>query len=314
MKFQASMKKIILTLLILLLGIAASTDFLNRVCIDKTFLNRIDRSAETYLDRTMTKALITFAIVRGINAVISVVQDSDVAVSPAGVGVTVAVGEILDPLNDLIERFSWVMLASTTSLGLQRILMTIAAWLGFRVLLSIALLLLLIGIWFSGRFRFDMKIVGVKLIVLAVVVRFAIPLTAIATDRIDVLFLDGTYDRASQNLKQVSVEIDAGDIDVDESLPEDSEKSSGILQKAKSFFSGIKDAINVEQRVRSIKEKVTGYIAYIIDLIVVFILQTILIPLAVLWILLRLVNARLAGRLAEMIRGSKRAQTVGTQD
>ena len=31
--------------------------------------------------------------------------------------------KVLDPINDLAERFSWVMLVNTASLGIQRILM-----------------------------------------------------------------------------------------------------------------------------------------------------------------------------------------------
>lgn len=279
---HAMLKKIALSVLIVIIAVTAFFGWFNRMTIEKTFLNRIDRSANAYLDRTMKKALVTFAIVRGLNAVISVIQDSDIAVSPAGVGVTVAVGEVLDPINDIIERFSWVMLASTTSLGIQKILMNIAIWLGFRVLLCTAMVVLLIGLWFPRHFRFDMKAAGFKLILLSVLIRFCIPLTAIATDRIDILFLNKSYQKAAETLEKVSVEIEA-----DEEKGTTADGESGIAQKAKSFFDGIKNAINAEEKIRILKEKITNAIGYIIDLIVVFILQTILIPLLVLWLLLR---------------------------
>ena len=42
---------------------------------------------------------------------------------PAGVGVTLSIGELLDPFNDMVERFSWVMLLTSVSLGIQKILL-----------------------------------------------------------------------------------------------------------------------------------------------------------------------------------------------
>ena len=38
------------------------------------------------------------------------------------VGVVLTAGEILDPLNDLVERFSWIVLLAASSLALQLLL------------------------------------------------------------------------------------------------------------------------------------------------------------------------------------------------
>lgn len=54
----------------------------------------------------MARAAYTFALVRGLNGVIALIQGTEVVVSPAGMGLTLTVGEILDPINDLAERFS----------------------------------------------------------------------------------------------------------------------------------------------------------------------------------------------------------------
>ena len=48
----------------------------------------------------------------------------------AGVGVIFTLGQILDPINDLIERFSSVMLVAASSLGLQILLLNITSWWG----------------------------------------------------------------------------------------------------------------------------------------------------------------------------------------
>ena len=49
----------------------------------------------------------------------------------------------------------------------------------------------------------------------------------------------------------------------------------------------IEMAANIEERIQNLKNTITGYIDYVIDLIVVFILKTIIIPIVVLWILVR---------------------------
>ena len=276
-------KKIGISVVVLLIGIFAYFGLVNDYIIGKTFLNTIDKEANAYLDETMKKALVTFAVVRGINAIISVIQDSDVAVSPAGVGITIAVGEILDPINDLIERFSWVMLASSTSLGIQKILMNIGMWLGFKVLLALSMIIILIGIWFpkimQGRFRY----LGYKLVLVSIIIRFCIPVIAIATSGIDTLFLHNTYEKASKSLEEVSEEIKT-----DEEGMQRPPSDPNILQKIKRFFQNIEFAANIDDKIQNLKETLSSYTEYIIDLIVVFILQTIVVPLVLLWLLVRL--------------------------
>ncbi|MEM7294214.1 MAG: hypothetical protein AAF420_12590, partial [Pseudomonadota bacterium] len=82
----------------------------------------LDQRASPPIDNAFEQALLTFAVVRGINAVISVVQGTEVAIEPAGIGVVLTPGEVFDPINDLIERFSWIMLLASTSLGAQKVM------------------------------------------------------------------------------------------------------------------------------------------------------------------------------------------------
>ena len=307
---KAMLKKILWSVLILAIGISSFTGFFNTVFVEGTFIGHIDRSADAYLDETMKKALFTFAVVRGINAVISVVQGSDVAVSPAGVGVTIAMGEILDPLNDLMERFSWVILASTVSLGIQRLLMGVAVWLGFRILLTLAMAFLLVGLWFPRLFGGRMMAVGYKWIVLSGLVRVCIPAVAVATDHVDGLFLNPRYRQATQVLEKMGGEIEQRNTGM-----QDRSEDANVLERIKFLFAGVKDAVNAEETIRRVKDRVSETIAYIIDLIVVFFLQTILIPLIVLWVLVRLVNSLVGMNLVEMTRrafGRLRGRTYST--
>lgn len=283
----ATGKKIAISLVVILIGVLAYTSVMNGM-IEKSVLRKIDEQGSRYLDDAFKRAVYTYAVVRGINGVISVLQNTDVAFSPAGVGVNLAVGEILDPINDLVERFSWVMLISTTSLGIQKIFVGIGAWLGLNVLLSAAMLFLLIGIWLPEDFRINFKSWGYKLIIVAIMIRFCIPAVSIASDKVYDLFLKDKYEEATASLDELNKDIEETKV-----LPEDpkpNKKEKGVLGSLKQYYKDTKEAVNINERIQLLKDKITDYANHTINLIVVFILQTIVIPILFLWVFLKLIG------------------------
>lgn len=78
-------------------------------------------AGDQQLAAASNRALATFAIARAINGVISVIQETQIGFS-VGVSTTVAPGQLLDPLNDLIERFSTAALIAATALWALRLL------------------------------------------------------------------------------------------------------------------------------------------------------------------------------------------------
>jgi hypothetical protein len=49
----------------------------------------------------------------------------------------IALAVYLDPVNDLVERFSWVMMAATVSLGIQNVLLDISTWWLIQTLVAV---------------------------------------------------------------------------------------------------------------------------------------------------------------------------------
>ena len=96
-----------------------------------------------FLDTSSKRTFLAFAIARGINAAISVIQSAEIGFSIA-VSATFAPGEILDPINDLIERFSLIMLLISSTLWVLRFLSELIL---SPVLLWSALTLCLFGHW-----------------------------------------------------------------------------------------------------------------------------------------------------------------------
>ena len=63
----------------------------------------LDTSSKQYVDKAFNRALISFGIAKTLNGVISIAQGTEIAIQPAGINLTP--GQILDPVNDLVERF-----------------------------------------------------------------------------------------------------------------------------------------------------------------------------------------------------------------
>ena len=92
-----------------------------------------DDIALNYTNDSLKDAAVIYGSARLINATISVLQSAEVSAVVA----SISIGEILDPLNDLIERFSGVMLWGLSSLALQKILITIFSSYPVKLLLTI---------------------------------------------------------------------------------------------------------------------------------------------------------------------------------
>src|SRR5210317_2157526 len=135
MQRSEPVKKWLLSLLLVLLAALSTAPF-------------VDQRAVTDYEALFQRAFITFALARTINGIISAVQGTEVALQPAGVGVTLTPGEILDPVNDLIGRFSWIMLGATLSLGVQQVLLDIGQWWGTKTVVAV---LGLLWLWFAWR-------------------------------------------------------------------------------------------------------------------------------------------------------------------
>lgn len=253
-------------------------------------LNVVDDYAEADLDALFQRALISFALARTLNGVISAVQGTEVALQPAGVGVTLTPGEILDPVNDLVERFSWIMLAATISLGVQQVLLDVGQWWGLRILLIIlAIGWLALRLWrrnksSSSRPAFEQALV--YMLVAIIFIRFAVPLALIANEAVYALFLESRYLASTQELEKTGQALEGEEaIQNKDSATGDEGETRSIIGQV---FDGARKTLDLEQKVADIRQKTAELIEHLIQLSVVFILQTGILPLVFLWILLSL--------------------------
>lgn len=93
------------------------------------------------LNDLRNRSLVTYGALRVINGSVSVIQESHVEISPAGLGASIAAGQILDPLNDLVERASDIVFTGVLIYGIFSLLDEPLMWI-LKGLLVISLLLI----------------------------------------------------------------------------------------------------------------------------------------------------------------------------
>lgn len=242
-----------ITLLLILCMLALVTVSWEEIAHNQ-FTGEIEQESMAYLDDTLHKAGAAFLVARALNATLSVMQSF--TITPF-IG-ELSLGEVLDPINDLVERFSLIMLAVTVSIGIQKLLMEI----GVSVDMTWVILPALILIWFSFLARttisrHKLRILAYKLLLFVLLVRFAIPVTGLVGSYISSAFLADKRDAALQTIEASK------------------EKMSKI--KMTEVVTSSKETIE------TIKKDSEEIVSQIIKLITLFLFETILFPLLVLW-------------------------------
>jgi len=239
---------------------------------------KLDSAALNGTDVTFKRALAAFAVSRSLNGVISVAQGTEIAIQPVGVGVTLSVGEILDPLNDLVERFSWLVLLACASLGSQMLLAEIMSNFWLSAVLSITVLLGLTALWWPGRFPGSSAVL--RLCALVIFVRFLVAAVALTSAWVDQATLAQRQDTALGEIVQAQESIE--DMRREPALRTDAQSES-MLDRFSDFLDDQRQTMNIEAQIEALSERVEGAINQFINLIVLFTVQTIVIPLATLW-------------------------------
>lgn len=141
------------------------------VMIACSWLAPMDPPAMEQVDAGLKRALISFATARALNAVISVAQGTEASIQPLGFGVTLTPGQVLDPINDLVEQLSNLMLVASVVFGVEKVLISIGSYWPLSLALTVASL----GwAWYYLRQPQPPALLS-RLLVILLMLRFAIP-------------------------------------------------------------------------------------------------------------------------------------------
>ena len=241
----------------------------------------IDQKSEAYFTAGLKSSTLAYATTRGVNAVVSVLQWSEINVSPAGVGVTIAAGQILDPLKDMAERLSDIIVTAVVSIGMQKIAFDIGEAYTFKAV-SILLLLFLPAIWLNFRAPSIYMQILVRACYFMLMLRFLLPATSLVNEYLYENLFKVEIERSIDKLSVISS-------DYDELSEIEAKKKKGMfpfltgddgltVDKLKQVWRKVTD--NAEEIMTSLMALTTLYLT-------MFIIQILLIPLGMLWLLMK---------------------------
>jgi HAMP domain-containing protein len=238
----------------------------------------LDLPASESLDAGTKRAFLTFASARGLNAAISFLQGTEITAG-AGVTATISVGQVLDPVNDLVEQFAEMMLIATVSFGVQEILLTM----GRDEAVKITLTVIFVGciLWLAAGRSLPRWTKG--LLILGLMFRFAIPMATVGTEFVFRHFLEQEYQASESAIADTTSSMKDLAADRDAAPPGEDEQT--WWQRRLSEMKDLAQNVNVGGRIDELQESVSGVAENVVRLIVVFLLQTLVIPIAILWTL-----------------------------
>ncbi|HYC37849.1 MAG TPA: hypothetical protein VEC19_15580 [Usitatibacter sp.] len=254
------------------------------VLLPLAWLGSLDNLAREHVEAGLKRALVTFATARLANAVISVLQETSVAISPMGVGVTTMPGQALDPLNDVIEQFSTLMLVASVSLGAQLVLINVG---GLAAVSSVLTLVMLSWAWFAWRREAVAPRWLARALVIVLFARFAVPVAAVGSEAIFRITMSHQYAEAQGQVQATS------DLIARSAPPPESAQArpEGRIERLERWFSERKRDLQVN--FAELKDRAENAIRHIVTLMALFVVQTILLPIAFLWLAYRIFGATL---------------------
>ncbi|MCV6606743.1 MAG: hypothetical protein OIF32_00900 [Campylobacterales bacterium] len=243
-----------------------------------TSIYGVDKQGKEFYQDSLKKAVVAYASIRGINAVVSVIKESDLEVAPTGMGISLAVGQILDPIDDMVERVSDVLVVAIVALGVERVLMELGASLGFTAI-GILLIPITALLWIKHKYSHKIMNFLIKLVIFILILRFFLPISSYLNTYINDVYLNGQILEGQKKLDLIKVDEKIGEFKVVEG-------ESGFIKQISSTVQTVKIKTTELQEVFiKIKENSTALIEGMITIITVyilsFILQVILIPLGV---------------------------------
>ncbi len=248
----------------------------------------LDTKTDTYFQKTITMAGLAYATCRTINAAVSIVQESSLQLEPAGVGLSLAVGQALDPINDMTERLSDVLVTAITSLGVQKLAYEMGVSLAPPVF-AVFLALLSILIWFKNKRLSTFQTILWQVLLFIAIFRFCLPVSSIANDFVYHHFFEDQITEAKNELAVGSGELDKLK---DLSMPKIDgvmgtiDNSAAFLKKKSTEF---KNAM--VYTVSNMGNIIENLLTLTFLFVGIFLIQVIVLPLFTFWLMIKMANS-----------------------
>lgn len=283
----------------------------------------ISNAAAAYVDDGLKRSLVSFASARALNGVISVLQGTQFVAEPLGFGVVLTLGEILDPINDMVEAFSSVMLTASVAFGIQKLLLTIGSNTMVSTFITGVAVVWAVLFWWGSAPNWLSRLLAVLLFV-----RFVMPVTMIGSGYVFDQFSKHEYQQGQASLVGTaeSLNVLRQDVDVANAQPPAQPEPSVVtatpvvespgekhrkgwwdsvidrvretVDDVKTTTSKTKDAMlngfgsargALRAKLEAMSVAAERAAENMIRLIVIFLMQTIVVPIILFWGLYRLI-------------------------
>jgi hypothetical protein len=248
----------------------------------------LDDHTDAYFRKAITAAGLAYATTRLINASVSVVKESHLQLEPAGVGLSLAVGQALDPIDDMTERLSDVLVTAITSLGIQKLIHAMGISLAPRIL-AVLLVPLAVLPWVRPPHLDTLRRLLLRLALLVTIARFCLPVAALVNGYLDDQYFAPEIEAARSALALGSAELEKLS---EVNLPE-MDGVRGTLKNSAAFLQ--KKAIEFKNALVYTASNVGAIVDNLLKLtflyIGIFVIQILLLPLGVFWLSVKTANA-----------------------
>ncbi len=260
-------------------------------------LTPLDEPAAEYVDRALLQAGGTYVGARALERLLAVAGDISI-----GIGfVEGRPGQIFEPLRDLLDRFSTVVLAALASLTLQKVMLELGGDVALPLFASAAAVLAVVALIAGPRRQLARSFSSAAGLMLgtAVLLRLLLPLTGLGVAAIAGHVLEDRQQAATATLERAAGQVGL-DVDLDRAPGEVTGPAAGESTLGERM-STLKDQA---QSLQSVDQGwLDSLFNALIDLVAVFVIETLIAPLAVLFLLWRLWLRLAAGLRMPFDRG-----------
>lgn len=247
----------------------------------------LDRPADSALSKALSSTLVLFASVRGVDSVISALAGTELSLTPAGVGMTMAPGELLDPVNDLIEQLGEVLTWVLTLIGLEKLGLGLLGGPWMRGVTALALGSAACALLLRPTWQWP---AGVrKVLMLLIMLRVLLPLSAITSELIAQHVVDTRTTNAESALVAISEDIEEEQGQA-QAQQNSQARNQDFFDRLGNTVRSMGESIQIQARMERLSRQLEDGVNHIIDLLALVTLRALLFPalfVVACWLLLR---------------------------
>jgi hypothetical protein len=161
-------------------------------------------------------------------------------------------------------------------------------WWGTNLALVAAAVLTLAVLWWPKFDTGRVRPLAMQILLVTVFVRFAVPILVIGSNLVFDTFLAAEQAAATQALEATRTEIEQLNNEV--ATPETPTEDQSVMEWLGTMLDNSLESMNVGNRLNSLRDRVSNAVEHIINLIVIFVLQTIILPLVFVWLFVELLK------------------------